>query len=114
MNISKKITHIKQHIGHAQLIVVTKKQNIKNITTVYQSGERDFGENRVNDLIMKHNLLPKDIKWHMIGHLQTNKVKLITPFIHMIQSVDSMKLLHKINACGKQDNRIINCITKFC
>lgn len=110
MSIEKNIYNIKKSIKNTHLIVVTKKQNIDNIHKVYKTGERSFGENRVHDLLIKKDLLPNDIKWHMIGHLQTNKVKLITPFIHLIQSVNSIKLLRKINECGARDNRIINCL----
>ena len=113
MMIEKNIKNIKKNICGAQLIVVTKKQNVDDIKKVYQAGEKNFGENRVIDLIRKKDLLASDIKWHMIGHLQTNKVKLITPFIHLIQSVDSTKLLNKINDCGKQDNRKINCLIQI-
>ena len=113
MNIQKNINHIKKDIEKAQLVVVTKKQTINDIKKVYATGEKNFGENRVNELLLKKDLLPNDIKWHMIGHLQTNKVKLITPFIHLIQSVDSIKLLNKINECGKQEDRIINCLIQI-
>ena len=110
MSIVKNILNIKKQINNTQLIVVTKKQSLNNIKTAYSSGERNFGENRVNELIIKKALLPNNIKWHMIGHLQTNKVKSIISFIHLIHSVDRLKLLNEINKCGKLDNRIINCL----
>tara|TARA_Y100001968_G_C19395418_1_gene738017 strand:- start:353 stop:985 length:633 start_codon:yes stop_codon:yes gene_type:complete len=113
MSIEKNIKNVKNNAANTQLIIVTKKQNIESIRKVYNIGERHFGENRVNDLINKKKYLPNDIKWHMIGHLQTNKVKLITPFIYLIQSVDSIKLLNKINECGKQNHRIINCLIQI-
>ncbi len=113
MSIQKNIEKIKKEIQGSELIVVTKKQLINDMKTIYDIGERKFGENRVNDILIKKALLPDDIEWHMIGHLQTNKVKLITPFIHMIQSVDSIKLLNKINECGKKDNRIIKCLIQI-
>ena len=97
MSIESNINTIKKKAQNAQLIVVTKYQNIDNIKKVYQLGERHFGENKVQDLIQKKEQLASDIKWHMIGHLQKNKVKFIAPFIHMIQSVDSIELLKKIN-----------------
>ena len=110
MSIQSNIKHIKSCIKHAELVVVTKHQNLKDIQEVYHLGEKNFGENRVTDLLYKKEQLPNDIKWHMIGHLQTNKVKMIASFIHMIQSVDSLKLLHVINKNGEKYNRKINCL----
>ena len=110
MSIAKNILSIKKKINDTQLIVVTKKQSLDNIKKAYSSGERNFGENRANELIEKKVLLPNNIKWHMIGHLQTNKVKSIASFIHLIHSVDRLKLLNEINKCGKLENRVINCL----
>ena len=88
-----------------QVIAVSKYQTIQDIKLVYDLGQRDFGENRVQDLLEKKDQLPKDIRWHLIGHLQSNKVKQILPFVHMIQSVDSQKLLELLQIeCVK-----INC-----
>src|SRR5258705_8077220 len=78
-------------------VTVSKTKSVEEIKKLYDLGQRDFGENYVQELIEKENQLPKDIRWHFIGHLQSNKVKLITPFIHLIQSVDSLKLLKEIN-----------------
>ena len=110
MSIVKNILNIKKKIKDTQLIVVTKKQSLDDIKKAYSSGERNFGENRVNELIVKKALLPNNIKWHMIGHLQTNKVRSIASFIHLIHSVDRLKLLNEINKYGKLENRIINCL----
>lgn len=96
---------IKQHIASIRsslpagvtLICVSKYQSEQAISEAYQAGERDFGESHVQELVAKHEHLPKDIRWHFIGHLQTNKVKYIVPFIHLIQSVDSWHLLETIN-----------------
>lgn len=77
---------------------------------VYNEGVRDFGENKVQELLSKVDILPKDIRWHLIGHLQTNKVKYIAPFVHCIQSVDSLKLLKEINKEAIKNNRVINCL----
>ncbi|MAQ31865.1 MAG: YggS family pyridoxal phosphate-dependent enzyme [Flavobacteriales bacterium] len=110
MNIEKNINKIKKEVPKSQLIVVTKKQSLENINKVYKFGEREFGENKVQDILQKKEKLPSDIKWHMIGHLQTNKVKFIAPFIHMIQSVDSIKLLEKIDLYSERNNRKINCL----
>jgi len=113
MSIATNINNIRNKSKGAQLIVVTKYQSINNIKKVYKLGERQFGENKVQDLIEKKTKLPNDIKWHMIGHLQKNKVKLIAPFIHMIQSVDSIELLQKINQCAEKNERQINCLIQI-
>ncbi len=113
MSIKINIKEIKEKTPKACLIIVTKNQDINHIQQVYNLGERDFGENKVQILIKKKKELPKDIRWHMIGHLQTNKVKLIAPFIHMIQSVDRLSLLNKINQLAKQNNRTIDCLIQI-
>ena len=113
MNFERNIKKIKNKTKTAQLIVVTKHQSIQNIKNIYEIGERNFGENKVQDLLIKQKQLPNDIKWHLIGHLQTNKVKLIAPFIHMIQSVDSLKLIKTINRYAEQHQRIINCLIQI-
>lgn len=95
---------------NVNLVVVTKFQSIDNILKLYELGHRDFGENRVQELVPKYNSLPKDINWHMIGHLQTNKVKYIAPFIYMIHSIDSLKLIEEVNKRAIQNNRIIDCL----
>ena len=82
---------------NVKTIAVSKRSTIEEILSVYNLNHKDFGENRVQDLIVKHNKLPKDINWHMIGHLQRNKVKDIIEFIHLIHSVDSLRLLDQIN-----------------
>lgn len=113
MNFEKNIKKIQNQTKKAQLVVVTKNQSVENIKNIYKIGERNFGENKVQDLLKKQQQLPNDINWHMIGHLQTNKVKLITPFIHMIQSVDSLKLINRINSCGEKHQRVINCLIQI-
>tara|TARA_B100000530_G_scaffold310694_1_gene237302 strand:+ start:3649 stop:4281 length:633 start_codon:yes stop_codon:yes gene_type:complete len=113
MNLESNINDIKTKAQGAQLIVVTKYQTIENIKKIYQLGERQFGENKVQDLMKKKSQLPNDIKWHMIGHLQKNKVKLIAPFIHTIQSVDTIDLLKKINQYAEKNNRKINCLIQI-
>jgi pyridoxal phosphate enzyme (YggS family) len=92
------------------LVAVSKTKPVEDILELYHLGQRDFGENYVQELVQKYQQLPKDIRWHLIGHLQTNKVKLIAPFVHLIQSVDSEKLLKEINKEAKKNNRIINCL----
>ena len=90
------------------LINVSKFQPIEAIQEAYDYGERDFGESRVQELVAKYEALPKDIRWHFIGHLQTNKVKQIVPFVHLIQSVDSWHLLEVINAEAAKVGRVVN------
>lgn len=111
MNIKKNIQIIKQKIPkNVCLVAVSKTQSNDNIIRAYNTGQKIFGENKVQELIQKQEELPKDIKWHMIGHLQTNKVKFIAPFIDMIHSVDSLRLVNEIDKRAKQYNRIINCL----
>lgn len=95
------------------LVVVSKTRSIEDIMKVYQYGQKIFGENKVQELLTKYKSLPEDIQWHMIGHLQTNKVKLIAPFISLIHSVDSEKLLNEINKEAKKNNRTIDCLLEF-
>jgi len=92
------------------LVAVSKTKPVEDILELYHLGQRDFGENYVQELTQKYQQLPKDIRWHFIGHLQSNKVKLIAPFVHLIHSVDSEKLLKEINKEAKKNNRIIDCL----
>lgn len=93
-----------------RLIAVSKTKPNEDILEAYQAGQRIFGENHVQELVDKYNALPKDIEWHLIGHLQTNKVKYIAPFISLIHSVDSIKLLSEINKQAEKNNRVIDCL----
>ena len=111
MSINENLHLIKQKLPkNVCLVAVSKTQSNDNIIKAYNTGQKIFGENKVQELIRKQEELPKDIKWHMIGHLQTNKVKFIAPFIEMIHSVDSFKLINEIEKRAKQNNRIINCL----
>ncbi|MEZ7928983.1 MAG: YggS family pyridoxal phosphate-dependent enzyme, partial [Flavobacteriales bacterium] len=92
------------------LVAVSKTRQNSAIIEAYQIGQRIFGENKVQELVQKFEELPKDINWHMIGHLQTNKVKYIAPFVSLIHGVDSVKLLKEINKRAKQNNRVIDCL----
>ena len=92
------------------LVAVSKTRQNSAIIEAYQLGQRIFGENKVQELVQKYEELPKDIYWHMIGHLQTNKVKFIAPFVSLIHAVDSVKLLKEINKKAKQNNRVIDCL----
>ena len=103
--------HFREQLGgHVTLVAVSKLQPVEAISRLYNFGHRDFGENYVQELIEKQLLLPSDIKWHFIGHLQSNKIKYIAPFVHLIHSVDSFKLLMEIDRQGKKINRKINCL----
>jgi pyridoxal phosphate enzyme (YggS family) len=96
--------------NNVTLVAVSKTKSTQEILELYNLGQRDFGENYVQELVEKHEKLPKDIRWHFIGHLQSNKVKLIAPFISMIHSVDSFKLLKEINKQALSNSRIIDCL----
>jgi hypothetical protein len=96
--------------GKANLIAVSKTKPIEDIQALYDLGQRDFGENYVQELVGKYEQLPKDIRWHFIGHLQSNKVKYIAPFIHLIHVVDSESLLKEINKQALKNNRTIDCL----
>ena len=95
---------------HVTLVAVSKTKSVEEIRELYDLGQKDFGENYVQELTEKQSKLPNDIHWHFIGHLQTNKVKQIASFIHLMQSVDSAKLLQEINKQAQKNNRIINCL----
>lgn len=96
--------------GKATLVAVSKTKPVEDIRALYDLGHRDFGENYVQELVQKHEQLPKDIRWHFIGHLQSNKVKYIAPFVHLIHGVDSYNLLKEINKQAAKNNRVISCL----
>lgn len=113
-NILNNYFQLKQQIPeNTTVVAVSKFQSIEKIKILYDLEQRDFGENYVQELKSKYEQLPKDIRWHFIGHLQTNKVKYIAPFIHLIHSVDSLNLLKEINKEGKKHQRIINCLLQI-
>jgi hypothetical protein len=95
------------------LVAVSKTKPVSHIQEAYDLGERVFGENKVQELVEKQAALPHDIQWHLIGHLQTNKVKFIAPFVAMIHSIDSMKLLKEVNKQALKNNRVIDCLLQF-
>src|SRR4030095_930126 len=97
-------------LKHVDLVAVSKTKPVAEIFELYSLGQRDFGENYVQELIEKRLLLPHDIKWHFIGHLQSNKVKYIAPFVHLIHGVDSFKLLSEINRQAEKNHRVIHCL----
>jgi len=95
------------------LIAVTKTKPVALLQEAYDAGSRDFGENRVQEMAEKQPQLPADLRWHQIGHLQTNKVKYIAPFVHLIHAVDSLKLLDEINRQAAKNQRVINCLLQI-
>lgn len=100
-------------VAGCKLIAVSKTQPLEKINEAYKTGQRVFGENKAQEMLAKYEALPKDIEWHMIGHLQSNKVKYIAPFVSLIHSVDSIKLLEEINKQGQKINRIIPCLLQM-
>lgn len=112
MSIADNIRSLKNETNQLKvsLIAVSKTKPAEELQQAYDAGQRLFGENMVQELVEKYEVLPKDIQWHIIGHLQSNKVKYIASFISMIQSVDSIKLLQEINKHAEKHNRIIDCL----
>ncbi|OQX98953.1 MAG: YggS family pyridoxal phosphate enzyme [Bacteroidetes bacterium 4572_128] len=114
MSISDKIKNFQNKFSKKiKLVAVSKTKSNEMILEAYNSGQRDFGENKIQELKKKHFELPKDILWHAIGHLQNNKIKFIAPFVYMIHSVDSLKILKKINQEAKKNNRSIFCLLQI-
>ncbi len=113
-SIEQSLNQIKKEIGkNVTLVAVSKTKPPELILRAYNAGQKIFGENKVQELVYKYESLPKDIEWHMIGHLQSNKVKYIAPFISLIHSVDSFKLLKTINSEAIKSNRTINCLLQL-
>lgn len=112
--IQEQLAEINAHIpSHVTLVAVSKTKPISDIQEAYAAGQRHFGENKVQEMAEKEEALPKDIFWHLIGHLQTNKVKYIAKFVHCIHSLDSLKLAQEINKQAKKHNRTIDCLLQF-
>ena len=111
MTIRQRLITLLQDIPEGvTLVAVSKTKSNMEILEAYEAGQRDFGENKVQELHQKQGGLPEDIRWHMIGHLQRNKVKYLAPYVHLIHGVDSMKLLREINKQGAKHDRIIQCL----
>jgi len=111
---TKRLKEIKKKLSSdVSLVVVSKTRSNEEILEIYKNEQMIFGENKVQELIKKHEELPKDIQWHMIGHLQTNKVKYIAKFISLIHTVDSIKLINEINKRALNENRIIDCLLQI-
>ncbi|QJD97755.1 YggS family pyridoxal phosphate-dependent enzyme [Mucilaginibacter robiniae] len=115
MSITDNITRLKNEMDTIKvtLVAVSKTKPVNELEEAYNAGQRIFGENQVQELVEKHEQLPKDIQWHLIGHLQSNKVKYIAPFINLIHSVDSLKLLQEINKHAEKNNRVIDCLLQI-
>lgn len=114
MNVKNNIDKFTQTLpSGCRLIAVSKTQPVEKIQEAYAGGQRLFGENKAQELTTKYKSLPKDIEWHMVGHLQTNKVKYIVPFVNLIHSVDSSKLLLEINKQAQKVNKTINCLLQI-
>lgn len=114
MDIKENIIKIRKQLPeHVSLIAVSKFHSEDEIMQAYEAGQRSFGENHAQEISKKYADLPKDIQWHFIGHLQTNKVKYIVPFVHMIHSVDSVKLLKEINKEAGKNGRVVNCLLQI-
>jgi len=108
------LKQLKDDVSAAVTVVaVSKTKPVDAIQQAYEAGHLDFGENKVQELCQKHETLPKDIRWHMIGHLQRNKVKYIAPFVHLIHGVDSERLLNEINKQGAKNNRVIDVLLQI-
>jgi hypothetical protein len=113
-DIGERIINLRSQIPESvKLIAVSKTKPVSDIMNAYNFGQRRFGENKVQELLAKKDLLPGDIEWHLIGHLQSNKVKSIVPFISMIQSIDSFNLLIEVNAEAQKAKKIINCLLQI-
>jgi PLP dependent protein len=114
MNLTERFYSVKSTIRDGvELVAVSKMHSAGEIKAIYDAGQRSFGENKVMELMDKKDLLPADIQWHLIGHLQTNKVKYIAPFVHLIHSLDSEKLATEIDKQAKKCNRVINCLLEI-
>ena len=112
--VQENISRVKAKLpSNVTLVAVSKTKPVEAILEAYESGQRIFGENKVQEIVAKRDLLPSDIQWHQIGHLQSKKVKYIAPFISMIHSVDSLKLLNVINENAKKCDRVIDCLLQF-
>ena len=114
MSITKNQTQIKSELpAHVTLVAVSKTKPVADLMEAYNAGQRIFGENKIQEMTEKWEQMPKDIEWHMIGHVQTNKVKFMAEYVSLIHGVDSLKLLQEINKQAKKHNRIIDCLLQI-
>ena len=114
MNISENITTLKSQLPNTvTLVAVSKTKPISELMQAYDAGQRIFGENKIQEMEVKWKQMPNDVEWHMIGHVQRNKVKYMAPFVHLIHAVDSIKLLREINKEAKKNQRVIHCLLQI-
>jgi pyridoxal phosphate enzyme (YggS family) len=114
MSIAKNLTEIKSQLpAHVTLVAVSKTKPVDDLMEAYNAGQRIFGENKIQEMTEKWEQMPKDIEWHMIGHVQTNKVKFMAEYVSLIHGVDSLKLLQEINKQAKKHNRVIDCLLQI-
>ncbi|MBS7232717.1 YggS family pyridoxal phosphate-dependent enzyme [Flavobacterium psychroterrae] len=114
MSIVSNLNTIKANLPeHVTLVAVSKTKPVPDLMEAYEAGQRIFGENKIQEMADKYEEMPKDIQWHMIGHVQTNKVKFMAPFVSLIHGVDSLKLLQEINKQALKSNRIIDCLLQI-
>ncbi|MFD1613667.1 YggS family pyridoxal phosphate-dependent enzyme [Gelatiniphilus marinus] len=114
MSIQQNLLHIKSKLPeHVTLVAVSKTKPVSDLMEAYNAGQRIFGENKIQEMVDKYEDMPKDIEWHMIGHVQRNKVKHMAEFVSLIHGVDNFKLLKEINKQAKKHNRIINCLLQI-
>jgi pyridoxal phosphate enzyme (YggS family) len=114
MSIAQNLTRIKSQLpAHVTLVAVSKTKPISDLMEAYNAGQRIFGENKIQEMTEKWEQMPKDIEWHMIGHVQTNKVKFMAEYVSLIHGVDSLKLLEEINKQAKKHNRVIDCLLQI-
>ncbi|MBW4361473.1 YggS family pyridoxal phosphate-dependent enzyme [Flavobacterium taihuense] len=114
MSIQQNLLNIKSTLPeHVTLVAVSKTKPVVDLMEAYTAGQRIFGENKIQEMVDKWEQMPKDIEWHMIGHVQTNKVKYMAPFVSLIHGIDSLKLLEEIDKQAKKNNRIIDCLLQI-
>ena len=114
MSIQQNLNNIKSQLpAHVTLVAVSKTKPVADLMEAYNAGQRIFGENKIQEMTDKWEVMPKDIEWHMIGHVQTNKVKYMAPYVSLIHGVDSLKLLQEINKQAAKNNRVIDCLLQM-
>ncbi|WP_373018483.1 YggS family pyridoxal phosphate-dependent enzyme [Muriicola sp.] len=114
MSIASNLNTVRKDLpNHVELVAVSKTKSIEEIMQAYNAGQRIFGENRIQEMTEKWAALPKDISWHMIGHVQRNKVKYMAPYVSLVHGVDSLKLLKELNKQGKKHKRVIPCLLQM-
>ena len=114
MSIQSNLEKIRKTLPqHITLVAVSKTKPIADLEEAYQAGQRVFGENKIQEMTQKWEVLPKDIEWHMIGHVQRNKVKYMAPYVSLVHGVDSFRLLKEIDKQGQKNNRVINCLLQM-